>query len=157
MQGRVYNLTSTQPTHVSGHALRAAYTIPSTRRYAALSTRVSDPMLTWSPRITGDLLTLPRAGPQAIRATLIQHVQNRRGPRAVRRSAISSRGCLEESLLVHLDACSCPCFALTIVASRGIVVARGREANVRLQYSNIRIHNLGNRAQREAPLLLACT
>ena len=58
-RGQVYNLTNTQPTHVSGHALRAAYTIPPTRRYAALSTRASDPMLTWSPRITGDLLTLP--------------------------------------------------------------------------------------------------
>ena len=122
-RGQVYNLTNTQRTHVSGHALRAASTIPPTRRYAALSTRASDPMLTWSPRITGDLLTLPRAGPQAIRATLIRHVQNRRGPRAVRRSAISSRGCLEESLLVHSDACSCPCFALTIVASRAIMVA----------------------------------
>ena len=57
--GQVYNLTNTQPTHVSAHALRAVYTISPTRRYAALSTRASDPMLTWSPRITGDLLTLP--------------------------------------------------------------------------------------------------
>ncbi|KAI5895883.1 uncharacterized protein SCHCODRAFT_02241817 [Schizophyllum commune H4-8] len=64
----------------------------------------------------------PRARPQAIRAMLIRHVQGRRGPRAVRRSVISSRGCLEESLLVHTNACSCPCFALTIAASRAIVV-----------------------------------